>query len=636
VFLQADGHCQVRNFNVHEDLAKVEYIFSDKTGTLTRNMMRLSQWGVWHANKINLLDEQADPGCLRRLLSDVSPFHNSLPLTDIIESQLHGISLDRAPLLELTAKESLPMKCDDIKSFADMQTSSTHFDSGSPGIDFGIAAGLFGRLVALCHGVLPSNFEEDGQSWEGQSPDEVALVEAVSANGIQLVKRTKRRMTLEIKGRLEEYTLLHMLDFSSERKRMSVIIRVRNTIGHRYFVLSKGADSVMLPLLTGNGGSILQASVDTLARRGLRVLVLAAREINIDIYEAFREALDSAENDLYQRKTRLAAACSLLEKDLLPVGVVAIEDKLQCHVPSTLAFLLSAGIRIWLLTGDKRETAVNIGMSSQLIRPSMLMCTLEAAETPSSYFQAICVLVRALYGSCPSFTTEIASAADLKHAAEDVSRFIATAEHPASVALILDGQLIDATLQRDCPLFIQLARTCSSVIVCRASPLQKARVVSLVRSQTSSVTLAIGDGANDVAMIEAAHIGVGIVGREGGQASRAADYAIAEFRFLKRLLVVHGRYAYLRLSKLILVSIYKNAMLALTMFWFGIASAWSAQTLYSALFLFLYNIIYTSLAPMVIALFEKVSIETFLNFFLIPFFDLFKMLLNMDHASLIF
>lgn len=101
----------------------------------------------------------------------------------------------------------------------------------------------------------------------------------------------------------------------------------------------------------------------------------------------------------------------------------------------------------------------------------------------------------------------------------------------------------------------------------RVSPLQKALVVKLVKRHLKAILLAIGDGANDVSMIQAAHVGVGISGVEGLQAARSADVAIGQFRYLRKLLLVHGSWSYQRISKVILYSFYKNIALFMTQFW---------------------------------------------------------------------
>lgn len=141
--------------------------------------------------------------------------------------------------------------------------------------------------------------------------------------------------------------------------------------------------------------------------------------------------------------------------------------------------------------------------------------------------------------------------------------------------------------------FLKLTLLCKSVICCRVSPLQKAKVVLLVKENTKSVTLAIGDGANDVAMIQAAAIGVGILGEEGGQAARAADYAIGQFRFLQSLLLVHGNWNYFRQARLILYQFHIQLLYNMSLFYFSTISAWSEIVIFQNLLATLYYTVFT-------------------------------------------
>lgn len=187
------------------------------------------------------------------------------------------------------------------------------------------------------------------------------------------------------------------------------------------------------------------------------------------------------------------------------------------------------------------------------------------------------------------------------------------AESPSSVdsvesdfALIIDGGSLKYSLTHDLQSdFIELCIRCKVVICCRVSPMQKAEVVDLVTKHTKSITLAVGDGANDVAMIQKAHVGVGISGVEGLQAACASDYSIAQFRFLKRLLLVHGAWNYSRLCKLILYSFYKNVCLYVIEFWYAIYSGFSGQIIFERWTIGLYNVIFTALPPLAMGLFDK-------------------------------
>lgn len=183
-------------------------------------------------------------------------------------------------------------------------------------------------------------------------------------------------------------------------------------------------------------------------------------------------------------------------------------------------------------------------------------------------------------------------------------------------ALVIDGGTLKYALTHDLQSdFVELCMHCKVVICCRVSPLQKAEVVELVTKRTKSITLAIGDGANDVAMIQKAHVGVGISGVEGLQAACASDYSIAQFRYLKRLLLVHGSWNYSRLCKLILYSFYKNICLYVIELWYAIYSGWSGQIIFERWSIGFYNVFFTALPPLAMGLFDKTcSAETMLKY----------------------
>lgn len=175
----------------------------------------------------------------------------------------------------------------------------------------------------------------------------------------------------------------------------------------------------------------------------------------------------------------------------------------------------------------------------------------------------------------------------------------------AELGMVIDGHSLGFALHDHTEEFLRLGRLCRSVICCRVTPLQKALVVRVVKQGEQKVSLAIGDGANDVSMIQEAHVGVGIFGKEGTQAARASDYAIHQFRYLRRLLCIHGRYSYLRVAGIIQYSFYKNMCFTLGLLWFSFINGFTGQTLYDAWVITLYNIVFTSVPPFLFGLFER-------------------------------
>lgn len=433
------------------------------------------------------------------------------------------------------------------------------------------AVDRFLRVLALCHTVVPeqSDAEDGAIAYRAASPDEGALVKAAAELGYKLIGRTPRALRLCIPGEVEvEYELLNVLEFTSARKRMSVI--VRDPVTGDILLLCKGADSVIYERLCENGGGAECKAATTehlrgFATEGLRTLCLAYRRIDPAEYEEWSAVQAAAANSIGAREEELSRSAELVEKDLTLIGATAIEDKLQDGVPETIETLSAAGIKIWMLTGDKQETAVNIAYSCRLFRPDMkiLILSPDLSELTDSEFSNI--------GNNSSGNNS-----------------------KIPLGLVVDSVTLDRALRSDSQaLFCDLALRCEAVVCCRCTPLQKAQVVRMVRTRTSAVTLAIGDGANDVNMIQSAHVGVGISGEEGLQAARSSDYAIAQFRFLKKLLLVHGRYSYRRLGVLVLYTFYRNLTLYLTQFWYVFMNGFSGQSLFEQWTLAMYNILFT-------------------------------------------
>lgn len=310
-------------------------------------------------------------------------------------------------------------------------------------------------------------------------------------------------------------------------------------------IYCKGADTVILERLAKDNEivDVTLQHLEDYATEGLRTLCLAMREIPEDEYREWQQIFDKAATTVGgNRAEELDKAAEVIEHDFVFLGATAIEDRLQDGVPDTIHTLQQAGIKIWVLTGDRQETAINIGMSCKLISEDMTLLIINEEN---------------------STTTKDSIQKKL-----DAVRSQAASGESDTLALVIDGKSLTFALEKDMErLFLDLALMCKSVVCCRVSPLQKALVVKLVKRHLKKLLLAIGDGANDVSMIQAAHVGVGISGVEGLQAARSADVAIAQFRYLRKLLLVHGAWSYQRISKVILYSFYKNIAMFMTQFW---------------------------------------------------------------------
>ncbi|XP_041844181.1 phospholipid-transporting ATPase ID isoform X2 [Melanotaenia boesemani] len=588
---QCNTAAEARTTTLNEELGQVEYIFSDKTGTLTQNIMSFNKCSINGQH----YGEVTDPLGTQPKRLDFTPFN---PLAD-------------------------PDFCFyDEKLLESVKVGDSHTQE-------------FFRLLSLCHTVMSEEKTEGELVYKAQSPDEGALVTAARNFGFVFRSRTPGTITTTEMGQTVTYSLLAILDFNNIRKRMSVI--VRNPEG-RIRLYCKGADTVLLERLHPCNQELMTITSDHLneyAADGLRTLAVAYRDLSEDEWEAWSESHRFADKATDYREDRLAAAYDKIEQDMMLLGATAIEDKLQEGVPETIAVLSLANIKIWVLTGDKQETAVNIGYSCKMLTDEMTEVFIISGHTVQGVRQDLrrarermIELSRARDGGKADGMEGWAEAHFMGNGYKEGQGGDGAAEGregkqlqctpvplpPTHVidsisgefALVISGHSLAHALEADMEAeFVSTACACKAVICCRVTPLQKAQVVEVIKKHKKAVTLAVGDGANDVSMIKSAHIGVGISGQEGIQAVLASDYSFAQFRFLQRLLLVHGRWSYLRMCRFLCYFFYKNFAFTMVHFWFGFFCGFSAQTVYDQYFITLYNIVYTSLPVLAMGIFDQ-------------------------------
>lgn len=528
-----DTPATCRTSSLVEELGMVEYVFSDKTGTLTCNQMEFKQCSI-----------------------------AGLMYAENVPEDRRATSVDDGEI--------------GIHDFKTLRSNLQNGHATAQHIDHFLA------LLATCHTVIPEMDEKGGIKYQAASPDEGALVSGALDLGYRFTARKPRAVIIEANGRELEYELLAVCEFNSTRKRMSAIYRCPDG---KIRVYCKGADTVILERLNDNNPhvEVTLRHLEEYASEGLRTLCLAMREVPEQEFQEWYRIFDTAATTVGgNRADELDKAAEIIEKDFYLLGATAIEDRLQDGVPETIHTLQQANIKVWVLTGDRQETAINIGMSCKLLSEDMMLLIVneESASATRDNLQKKMDAIR----------TKGDGNIEMEN-----------------LALVIDGKSLTFALEKDLEkLFLDLAVMCKAVICCRVSPLQKALVVKLVKKyQKQSILLAIGDGANDVSMIQAAHIGIGISGEEGLQAARSADVAIAQFRFLRKLLLVHGAWSYQRVSKTILFSFYKNIALYLTQFWFAFYNVFSGQVLYESWTLSFYNVFFTVLPPLAIGILDQ-------------------------------
>ncbi|KAF9149918.1 hypothetical protein BG015_008273 [Linnemannia schmuckeri] len=529
---KTDTPALARTSSLVEELGQIEYIFSDKTGTLTCNEMEFRQCSIAGLAYADVVEEG-----------------KQARIEDGVEVGIHDFKQLDANLRN--------------------HPTSNVIDE-------------FLTLLAVCHTVIPERQEGNPSEivYQASSPDEGALVSGAATMGYQFTTRRPRSVNIQVGPHDLEYEILNVCEFNSTRKRMSTIVRGPD---RKIKLYCKGADTVILERL-GSENEFVDATMQHLedyATEGLRTLCVAMREIPEKEYQHWSQIYERAATTIQNRGDELDKAAELIEKNLFLLGATAIEDKLQDGVPETIHTLQQAGIKVWVLTGDRQETAINIGYSCKLIQEdmSLIICNEQTHWETKEFLENKVKAIKSTY-----------------QRGDDIE----------PLALIIDGKTLGFALEKDIEkVFLELAVLCKAVVCCRVSPLQKALVVKLVKRNLKAILLAIGDGANDVSMIQAAHVGVGISGLEGLQAARSADFAISQFRFLKKLLLVHGAWSYQRLSKLILFSFYKNICLYTTQFWYAFYNGFSGQTVYESWTISLYNVALTVLPPLSLGIFDQ-------------------------------
>ncbi|KFW02969.1 putative phospholipid-transporting ATPase VB [Eurypyga helias] len=462
---------------------------------------------------------------------------------------------------------------------------------------------------------LPTDF-----CYEAESPDEAALVYAAQAYSFTLVSRTPEQVTVRLpQGTLLTFDILYTLGFDSVRKRMSVV--VRHPLTKEIVVYTKGADSVIMDLLEDSAKADIsvqkkikrikektQKHLDYYAREGLRTLCIAKKVLNEDDFQKWANFRREAEAAIDNRDELLMETAQHLETKLTLLGATGIEDRLQDGVPDTIAALREAGIQIWVLTGDKQETAVNIAYSCKLLkqRDTVFTINTENKETCESLLNLTLEEVRKNY--------EVEKPQRRFFGIIPTSFSASEAPSP-EFGLVIDGRTLNVIFQGGLEeKFLALTKYCRSVLCCRATPLQKSMVVKLVRRQLKVMTLSIGDGANDVSMIQAADVGIGISGQEGMQAVMASDFAISRFKHLKKLLLVHGHWCYVRLAKMVIYFFYKNVSYVNLLFWYQFFCGFSGSTMIDYWQMIFFNLFFTSMPPLLFGVLDRdVSAETLLG-----------------------
>ncbi|XP_048480436.1 phospholipid-transporting ATPase IF isoform X1 [Plutella xylostella] len=547
--------------DLNEELGQIEVLFSDKTGTLTKNLMVFKACSI-NGHVYEERDNKLYETCGFEEPEDM--FKTDIKFFFTILALCHSVQISNEEMKRLSAKLSLTSN--QLISFFQKKSkiqSANGFANGNTISTNGISNNL--------------NSSTGKVDYQASSPDEKALVEAADRFGITFLGEDGNNLVIGIADDTELYERLQLIEFTSERKRMSVVLKDKDG---KIWLFCKGAESSVLPLCRNNEViDITNRDITTFANKGLRTLAIAYREIPQEEYDIVTDGLkrvDARQDAAFLQQ--VSNHYRILERDLTLIGATAVEDCLQDDVAETLASLRRAGLRIWVLTGDKVETAINVAQSCAHISENDTRIYLINIEDNTK--------MQAQLDECK----QTVNAPDYR-----------------DITLIVDGtsmaQILDTTYA---PQFVDISLKCHAVLCCRLSPIQKAKIVRLIKhSPEQPITAAIGDGANDISMIQEAHVGFGIFGKEGHQAARSADFGFTKFAMIKKIILVMGHWYYQRLATLIHYFFYKNLVFGNLMLFYQYHSAFSTQSIFDSMYLTLYNLVFSSVPCLILSVTEQ-------------------------------
>jgi len=474
-----------RNSTIPEELGRISYIFSDKTGTLTKNEMVFK--------KISMETEQFGEESfkdLKGILSDeCQSINNDAPLLDVFNLQKNlneNIVNSNEDINNSLSADNDMIQDPNSESYQNRSMQIRKISKRIRRARNKIIRDTITAMV-LCNNVTPT---ETG--FQASSPDEIALVKFADTLNMRLFHRTDKEIKIrDSADNVEEFEILANFPFSSDTKRMGIILKNKK-YGHIIYYL-KGAENIMMKFVKKDYIGYIKENAENLAVKGLRTLVLTQKLLSQEEFDKWNLEYSEAITSMDNRKEKIAQAVSKLENNMDFLCVTGVEDLLQDEVATTIDNLRNAGMKVWMLTGDKVETATCISISAGIKSKNQKLFTIRYDDLSD-------------YDDRDNTQKKIQK---LKELFEEYNKKIITDPH----LFIIDGDSLDLALNHCEEEFFKTSMQALSVVCCRCSPTQKRIIVKTIKKYTTARTAAVGDRGNDVAMIQDADVGIGIVGK---------------------------------------------------------------------------------------------------------------------------
>ena len=566
---------RVNSVSLNEECGMVNYIFTDKTGTLTCNKMVFKYCVIGETCYQYIREEKEENDEKEKKFrneENIIPYKN-YEMYDNFQETKNNLNFNN------NSEIVIPSEDDEVK--LSLRSTKELIEQ-------------FWYALALCHTCSIQIDENGNQEYACVSPDSIELVKAAKNQGWELIESgttSIKRIKIGNEGNNQiDFERLELIEFSSDRKRETVIVKEKENNNAIIKLYIKGADSIIEERLSQNTPkNILNQCkyyVNKFSVLGYRTLFIAMKILSQEEYNKFSSDLKEAQMSLEDKDQKVNEVYNTIERNLILIGATIVEDKLQDLVPETIRDLRLAKVKVWMLTGDKMNTAYNIGLSCNLISKKMKTFNIKGKE-------------KRVNAELEDINKEERTQVILDFAKEyqGFKNNFNSMMKPSFGILVDEKALLtigdDDQTQK---IFLEIAKEAETVICCRVSPLQKSQVVKMMKNyDNKGITLAIGDGGNDVPMIMEAHIGVGIYGEEGLRAVQSSDYAMGEFKFLRELLFSHGRMNNVKNSECIHYFFFKNFVETFGHFIYGFYNNFTGQTIIDDWFITLYNLLFTSL-----------------------------------------